>query len=328
MDELQGAPVVVTGASGFIGSRLRGALLERGADVISLRRPSSPPATEGRSEEVDYQNAENVAEVVARIRPKYVFHVAGATKGVSYEDFARANVMPTEHLVSALEKDGAQLSRLVFVSSVVAHGPSTPEHPLTEEDDSKPLEHYGKTKREAEEIIEASSLPYTILCPGGVYGPGDVDYFRAFKMAEQGWIFYFGNRDRSWSAIYVDDMVDICLVAATHDAARHRRYFVSDGVPVTWEDFFNVLAKHASGRPREIDLPEVLVDVAAFGGELISGFDKKPRLANRQKAIMGRQAAWTCTPARIMRELSWTPKVPLDEGVQRAFAWYRKKEWL
>ena len=216
----------------------------------------------------------------------------------------------------------------MLVSSLAAHGPATPERPLKEEDPSQPLEHYGKSKLAAERVVEASSLPYTILCPGGVYGPGDVDYFQAFKMAERGWVIYFGNRTRAWSAVYVDDMVDICLAAAQNDSARGRRYFVSDGQPVTWEDFFGVLEKHASRRARHLDLPELFVDWAALGGELLTGLDKRPRLLNRQKAIMGRQAAWTCTPARAMKELSWTPRVVLDEGVQRSFAWYREKEWL
>ena len=321
-------PVVVTGASGFIGSRLRSVLLKAGADVVALRRPSSPRASEGRSEEVDYTDADQVAAVLERIGPAYVFHVAGATKGVTYEDFARANVTPTEALVQALQKNGEALKRFVLVSSLAAHGPASTDRPLREEDPSHPLEHYGRSKLAAEQVVQATGLPYTILCPGGVYGPGDVDYFQAFKMAERGWIIYFGNRAREWSAVYVDDMVDVCLTAATNEAARGRRYFISDGEPVTWESFFGVLAKHASRRVRQLDLPEMFVDWAAFGGELITGIDKRPRLLNRQKAIMGRQPAWTCTPARAMKELSWAPRVPLEEGVKRSFAWYRKKEWL
>ena len=78
---------VITGASGFIGGRLRDALLEEGWDVVALTRKGSPAAKRGRSVEVDYADIAGLKRVFEQERPELVFHVAGATKGVHYADF-------------------------------------------------------------------------------------------------------------------------------------------------------------------------------------------------------------------------------------------------
>src|SRR5687768_15742574 len=78
--------VLVTGASGFIGSRLRDALLDEGRDVVALTRAGSPEPRRGRAAPVDYADAESLERVLAAERPEFVFHVAGATKGVTYAE--------------------------------------------------------------------------------------------------------------------------------------------------------------------------------------------------------------------------------------------------
>src|SRR4051812_4850930 len=94
--------VLITGASGFIGGRLRDALLAAGADVVALRRAGSPAPRGGRSAVVDYADTGALRRLIEKERPALVLHVAGATKGVTYDDFQRANVMPTRNLVEAL----------------------------------------------------------------------------------------------------------------------------------------------------------------------------------------------------------------------------------
>lgn len=319
--------VLITGASGFIGRRLRDALLERGVDVVALRRAASPEPKVGRSAPIDYADVDGLAAVLEAERPTHVFHVAGATKGVTYPDFQRANVMPTANLLTAAEKVGG-LERFVHVSSLAAWGPSSPEAPHTEADEPRPVEHYGRSKLEAEQAVEASGVPYTIIRPGGVYGPGDVDYFELFKTAAAGFNFYFGNRDRWMSVIYVDDLVRMIREAATHPEARNRGYFAADGVPVTWQGFQEKVVEAANRKVRDLDVPEVFVGLAAWGGELLSRIDGKPRLANRQKATMGRQSAWTGSIDAIRRDIGFEPRVSQDEGVSLTMRWYRNEGWI
>lgn len=323
--------VLLTGASGFIGSRLRDALLADGVDVLAIRRKGSPPAKKGRSVEADYEDLDGLTRIVESEKPDYVFHVAGATKGVTYEDFRKANVVPTENLLRALEKAHPALKRFVFVSSMTSYGPSSRTRPIREDDARRPIEFYGQSKLEAEHAIESrgAKLPWTILRPGGVYGPGDVDYFNLFREVEGGRNVFFGNRDRLFSAIYVDDCVDAILLAAVHPSAVGEGFFLDDGVPLTWGEFQQAIVE-ASGKKRVLTLllPEVLVSIAAVGGELVTRLDGKPRLFNRQKAKMGAQEAWTSSNEKLRTRLGWAPKVDYREGVRRAYAWYRENRWF
>lgn len=328
-EKLEGK-ALITGASGFIGTNLRDALLAAGADVVAIRRKSSPAPTKGRSVIAEYDDLDRLTAVMREEKPDWVFHVAGATKGVTYEDFQRANVMPTRNLLEALVREHPDVKRFVLVSSLTSYGPSTPERPHRETDPRRPIEHYGRSKLEAEQLVEAmgDGLPWTILRPGGVYGPADVDYFNLFREVEKGRNVFFGNRNRWFSAVYVDDCVRAIVGAATSDGAIGRGYFVCDGRPVTWETFQNAIVEASGRRVRTLDLPEVLVDIAALGGELLTLIDKKPRLFNRQKAKMGAQEAWTCVHDAARADFGYRPEVPLEEGVRRALAWYREQRWV
>lgn len=322
--------VVLTGASGFIGSRLRDALLASGSDVVSLVRKSSPPAKRGRSAGVDYEDEASLREVFARERPDYVFHVAGATKGVSEDDFFRGNVLPTQSLVRALNAVQSELRRFVLVSSLTAFGPSNDGPPVREGDTPRPVELYGKSKLEAERVLEQESgaLPWTILRPAGVYGPADVDAFVLFRSARTGINLFYGNRHKRASMVYVDDLVDALVLAAQADKTRAQGYFICDGVPYTWQEIQGHIAAAVGRRTLDLNLPAWTVRLAAGAGELASAIDHKPRLLNRQKALMDAQSAWLCTHARARQDFGYAPRVAMAEGTRRAYAWYRTEGWL
>ncbi len=320
---------LLTGASGFIGGRLRDLLLDQGVDVVAIRRRGSPPSKKGRSIEANYDDLGALRALVAEEKPDYVFHVAGVTKGVTYQDFQAGNVLPTKNLLRAIADEHPGLRRFVHYSSLACFGPSTASHPLSEGAPRKPIEHYGKSKLEAEEVVESfGNLPWTILRPGGVYGPGDVDYFNLFREVAKGRNVFFGNKDRWFSAVYVDDLLAASLLVADKEAAIRKAYFVCDQKPITWGEFQKAIVD-AAGRPvLTMNLPEMLVSGAAFFGELATKMDKKPRLFNRQKAIMGAQEAWTCTSAALSADTGYAPQVGYKQGVERALAWYRKEKWL
>jgi nucleoside-diphosphate-sugar epimerase len=323
---------LVTGASGFIGSRLRDALLARGLDVLSIRRKGSAPAKagQGRSVECAYDDVAALTRLVEMEKPDYVLHVAGVTKGVAYEDFARGNLMPTENLLRALETAHPGLERFVHISSQAAYGPSTKERAVSEDDPRRPVEFYGQSKLEAEHAVEkrGTSLRWTILRPAGVYGPGDVDYFNLFKEADARRNVFFGNRHQRWSAIYVDDCVEAILAATTHPAAVGEGFFVEDGRPLTWVEFQDTIVRESGKRALTLDFPAFVVTLAGIGGEIATRLDGKPRLFNRQKAKMGAQEAWVCSADKLRARLGWNAKIGHEEGVRRAFGWYRAQGWI
>lgn len=322
--------VLITGASGFIGGRLRDALLDAGADVVAIRRAGSPEARRGRSAVVEYDDRDGLRRLFEKEKPAFVYHVAGATKGVTYADFQRANVMPTRNLIEALREAHGDVRRFVHVSSLASYGPSTKERPHREHHPRRPIEFYGQSKLEAEQQVEAAgdALPWTIIRPGGVYGPGDVDYFELFKSIERGVNVFFGNRERVTSCVYVDDLVRAILDAASSEATRGKGYFVCDGAPISWGAFQDHIIRASGRKVRTFNLPEVLVSVAAAFGELATRLDNKPRLFNKQKAVMGAQEAWTCSHESLRADIGYAPEIEVAEGVRRTLAWYRDQKWV
>jgi nucleoside-diphosphate-sugar epimerase len=322
--------VVLTGASGFIGGRLREALLAGGADVLSLVRPDSPPAARGRSAAVRYDAPQSLRDVLARERPDYVFHVAGATKGVSYDDYWLGNVQPTQSLLGALLEVHPGLRRFVLVSSLTAYGPSNDGPPLRETDTPRPVEHYGKSKLEAERLLErcGDRLPWTIVRPGGVYGPADVDMFVLFRAAKLGVNLFYGNREKRASIVYVDDLVDALVRAALSERSVGKGYFICDGMPYTWGEVQEHIGRAVGRAGVNLNLPAFLVPVAAALGEAASALDKKPRLLNRQKALLDAQQAWLCSADAARSDFEFVPRMEIAEGTRRTYAWYREHGWL
>ncbi|MBJ74713.1 MAG: hypothetical protein CMN31_25845 [Sandaracinus sp.] len=325
---MQEGKALITGASGFIGSRLRDTLLGRGVDVVAIRRKGSPPAKTGRSVTADYADVEGLAEVMAEEKPDVVFHVAGATKGRTYADFRRANVMPTENLLEALRRAHPGVKRFVHVSSLTSYGPSDPARPIDEAAPRRPIEFYGQSKLEAEQAVEREgALPWTIVRPAGVYGPGDADYFELFRSAWRRVNVFLGNEKRWMSAIYVDDCVRGILEAATHEKTAGEGYFLADPEPITWGAFQEHVVRAVGKRALKLNLPEALVTVAAHAGEAATRLDGKPRLFNKQKAKMGAQEAWTCCVDKARGDFGFETEVKPAEGTRRTHEWYRREGW-
>ncbi|MGE0787233.1 MAG: NAD-dependent epimerase/dehydratase family protein [Sandaracinaceae bacterium] len=321
---------LITGASGFVGRNLKRALEGAGADVITIRRPASPPAREGRSVALRYDDVDALTRLMKDEKPDWVFHVAGATNGVTYDDFVRANVMPTENLLTALREAHPSLSRFVYVSSLAAFGPSSKRQPHVETNPREPIEHYGRSKLEAEQRLEKldGALPWTVIRPSGVYGPEDREFFLLFREIEKRRNVFYGNRKRMFSLIYIDDCVRAMVDAALSENTLGKGYFLDDGRPVDWETFQGAIIDEVGKRPFTLDVPSFVMPVAAWGGELLAKLDGKPRLLNMQKLTMGEQDAWTCSSEAAKQDFGFTPEVDMHEGIRRTRAWYREQGWF
>lgn len=321
---------IITGASGFIGGRLRDALLAHDVEVVSLVRSVSPSAKKGRSAAVDYGDVASLRALLERERPDYVFHVAGATKGVRYEDFQHGNVMPTRNLLQALLDVQPDVKRFVHVSSGAAYGPSNAGPARRETDARAPIEHYGKSKLESELAVEAvgDRLPWTIVRPSAVYGPGEADMFNLFKAAANRVNLFYGNRDKRCSCIYIDDLLEGMVNAAQSAATTGRGYFLCDDVPYTWGEIQAHIGRAVGKRTFDLHLPSAVVGLSGRLGEALTAFDKKPRILNRQKALLDAQAAWLFSNEAAKQDFAFQARVPMDEGTRRTYRWYVDNRWL
>ncbi|HJQ20951.1 MAG TPA: NAD-dependent epimerase/dehydratase family protein [Gemmatimonadaceae bacterium] len=322
---------VVTGASGFIGRHLVRRLLAEGHIVRCLVRADSGGVPPGATRHhVDYESAASLLNCDALDEAAVVFHLAGATRAAGAEDYTRANVTPTRHLLSALASRRLR-PRLVYVSSQAAAGPAVARDlPVREDDPPRPIDAYGRSKLEAERVVETFGdvVPFTIVRPSAVLGPGDRDFFELFRWAMRGLVIYPGTRHHWLSLLAVQDAVEGIQVAARTERAVLRQYFLASDSPVQWQEVGKEVAA-AAGRPvRHLNLPSVLVDVAAWGGDILSRFTGRALLANRAKATLARAPFWVCSNERARLELGFRPRHSLPQMIRETYLWYSQNGWL
>jgi len=328
---LRGSTVLVTGATGFIGSHLVERLLAEGAHVRCLLRPVSArgllrhlPAPEAKPVLGDLLSGEGVE--AALDGADLVFHLAGVTKALHAGDYYLGNVTATEKLLQGMSGGRA---RLIHVSSLAAMGPSPDGVPLSEDAEPHPLTHYGKSKFEGEQALRRSEVfeRATIIRPPVVYGPRDVDVFQVFKAAANGAQVRIGRLESYFSFIYVADLVDGLILAAQRQAGG-RAYFLANPNPVSWTEFGATAALTMVKKMRTVILPVWAAYLAGSLGDLLSKLTGRPGILSRDKILDARQRYWTCNPGRAAEELGFHTQTSLREGVAATLEWYREAQWL
>lgn len=329
--------ILITGASGFIGSFIVEEALKQGFETWAAVRKSSSRAflTDERIHFIEL-NLSSKEQLVEQLRPHqfdYVVHAAGVTKCLNKADFRRINTEGTRNLVDALLDLQMPLKRFVFLSSLSVFGAIKEQLPydeIREDDTPKPNTEYGRSKLEAERYIDSigSRLPYIILRPTGVYGPREKDYFMMAKSIKQHIDFAVGYQRQDITFVYVTDVVQAVFLAL-EKGETGRKYFLSDG-QVYQSTTFSDLIHEELGRPwwLRITAPVWVLRVVTFFGEYIGHMTGKVTALNNDKYNILRQRNWRCDIEPARRELGFEPKVQLKEGVKTTIQWYKDHKWL
>ena len=322
----------MTGATGFVGSRLVERLVSTGARVrCLLRRTSSRrylPATGLDFAYGDLASGEGLEGALEGA--DVVFHVAGVTKARSEAEYYSGNLRGTENLLRACQNMPVAPRRIVHVSSLAAVGPSPDGKPLSEDAAPHPLTWYGRSKLAAENAVRASALAArtVIVRPPVVYGPRDTDVFEVFRSISMGFMLLIGRQDARFSYTHVGDLAD-ALVAAGGAPEGGKTYFVANPEPVSWTAFADTAAR-AMGRNgvRFVHLPVVAAYAAGWCAEAASRLRAKPGILSRQKVIEARCPYWTCNSLRARNELALCPPRSLADGIADTLRWYKDEGWL
>ena len=330
------AKILITGASGFIGSFIVEEALNRGFDVWAAVRKSSSRQflTDERIHfiELDLSSEERLKEQMKGLGFDYVVHAAGVTKCLHKEDFRSINTEGTQHLVNALMALQMPLKRFVYISSLSIMGAIREQQPYTEileSDTPHPNTAYGKSKLEAEQWLDKQTgLPYVILRPTGVYGPRERDYFMIAKSIKAHTDFAVGFKQQDITFVYVTDVVQAVFLAM-EKGLTGRRYFLSDG-EVYQSSTFSDLIHEELGRPWwiRIKAPIWLLRIITFCGEYAGHLTGKVTALNNDKYNIMRQRNWRCDIRPARQELGFEPQVKLPEGVRRSVKWYQDNNWL
>lgn len=320
---------MVTGATGFIGGRLaRRLATEAGAGVTGLGRDLSRAASlqsAGVSlRQIDLLDVPAMRETVKG--QDVVFHVA-AWMGPRHGEREKAwavNVFATLHLLRSAARAG--VSRVVYVSSIAAYG--APGAPLM--DEARPLalrqrSTYGRTKAEAEtKAMQASrslGVELAVVRPGIVYGPGSYSWsLRTVRLLQRGLPVIFGDGKGHAHPVYVDNLVDGMLLAASRPQAAGEAFNFVDR-PVPWREWFGRHGDLCGRRPRR--LPLWMARLALAAGEFLPlGLSINRNLV----AYYTNQTIYPRTKAQKL--LGYQPAVDLDEGLRHTTSWLRQEGYL
>lgn len=332
--------LLITGASGFIGSTLVEEAIQRGFEVWAAVRPTSSRRylTDPRIHFIELNlgdEAELSRQLKAHVQAngpwQYVVHAAGATKCRRPSDFARVNTQGTLFLARQLVETGAICSRFVFISSLSICGPlhEADYAPFTEADTPRPNTAYGRSKVDAEAGLKAiEGLDYVVLRPTGVYGPRERDYFLMAKSIAQHVDFSIGFRRQVITFIYVKDLVNAALLALTNGRSG-QAYNLSDGGEYDSRTFSDLLQKNMGVKGvMHICAPLwVLHAVCAVAGTW-AGLMGKTATLNLDKYRIMKQRNWRCDIARARQELHYEPEYDLERGVSETVAWYKSEAWI
>lgn len=335
--EKAGKSILITGASGFIGSFIVEEALRKGMETwAAVRKTSSREfLTDPRIHfiELNLASTDDLCRQLDGHEFDYIVHAAGATKCLHHTDFSRTNTEGTQHLVDALLRLQMPISRFVYLSSLSIFGAIKEQQPyqeITEHDYPRPNTAYGKSKLEAERYLDSvgNDFPYVVMRPTGVYGPREKDYFLMAKSIRQHLDFAVGFRRQDITFIYVQDVVQAIFLSLDHGMSG-RKYFLSDGNVYQSTTFSNYIRKEL-GSPWWIRIlaPVWVLRAVTFICEYIGRLTGHVTALNNDKYNILRQRNWRCDIEPAVDELGFHPQYDLKRGTHLTIEWYKENHWL
>ncbi len=298
--------ILLTGASGFVGSHILDSLRARGlATVLLLRPASNKQFIAPHLHEVEWRSGsigdpDSLRQALAGIT--HVIHCAGATRASRVSEFYEVNQGGTRNVVKAVNAQEGRVQRLVHISSLAAAGPAVREAPAREESPSHPVSEYGKSKLAGElEVVNHCRAEYVILRPSAVYGPRDAEFLRLFK-AVRNHVLPKPGGGQALSLVFVKDLAEAVATCRGHPAAAGKTYFVASREVVTARRMAEEIAVQMKLWTVPLPLPTAVLWPICLAREAVSRLTGKPSVLSLQKFAELRAPGWVCDPTRLERE--------------------------
>lgn len=310
--------VLVTGATGFVGTRLANVLATRGTTIRATTRRASP-ATEhmvtipridhGTEWSQALVGVDRVVHLAARV------HVMRDDSDDPLRDFREINTDGTANLAEQAASAGVR--RFVYLSTIKVNGEFTDGIPFRESDAPAPEDPYGVSKWEAEQrlrkIGQRTGLEVVIIRPPLVYGPGvKGNILRLLRWIEWGIPLPFANADNRRSLVSLENLVDFIIHSLEHPAAAGETFLIADDQDVSTAGLIHGLAAGMQKRCRMVPVPR--------------------RLVRRLLEVGGKDALWRrlwgdlqVDGSKARSLLGWCPPQSTDQGLEEVGAWYREQ---
>jgi len=328
-----GSNVLVTGATGYTGTVLVKKLIDLGLNVKAIARESSNisafnglPVKWVRGEVYDKETIKQGMKDV-----QYVFHLAAAFREAksSKKDYWNVHVKSTQLIVGEAQKN-PDFKRLIHVSTMGVHG-HIANPPGDENSPFAPGDDYQKTKSEAEiwlkEYAGKKGLPYTIIRPCGIYGPGERRLLKLYKMATKRFFPILGNGKCWYHFVHVEDLTNAMILAATEDKALRGAFLIGSKKPIQLEEMAGIIAKEYNSKLQILRLP---IGPFFLLGDVCEAICKplklEPPIYRRRVAFYSKDRYFSVR--KMLDTLGYEPLYDNEEGIVESARWYRDQKWL
>ena len=300
-------PVLLTGATGFIGQRLQKALIADKIDVAAVVRPESKNVNslhDGVSR-VLADLADFDLLVPALSKASAVIYCAGTVRGRSLDDFRGANIDGVRSVVDAMNQAATEIP-LLLISSLAASRPQVSD--------------YAHSKYLGEQEVEKhATFPWTIFRPPAVYGPGDKEMLPVLKLARRGWVAPPGPHDQRLSLIHVDDLASAVLAWLKSWQMCERLICTLDDGHSGGYDWQEIAKSANPGKCRRVNIPGWIVFGAGYINLAMSRLLGYAPMMTPGKARELTQADWVCNNRALNKASGWSPEIDLEKGINSLF---------
>lgn len=324
---------LVTGGTGFTGSRLSERLLEQGHEVTILdnQKGHSVPRLDALGAKIVLSSVTDQEAVSKAVEGcDVVFHLAAAFRQINLPDqvYWDVNVEGTRNVLLASQKHGVK--KVVYCSTCGVHG-HIQNPPAGEEAPIAPADYYQYTKYEGEKVVrefQDMGLETVIIRPTAIYGPGDPERFlMLFKFVERGRFLMFGNGRTHYHPVFIDNLVDAFLLVAEPGVGKGQVFLIGDQKSCSLEELVGQVGKSLGIQVKISHLPFWPLWLAAASCELLfKPLKKDPPLFRRRVDWYRQNRSFDISKAT--REVGYRPRISLAEGLARTAEWYRQNGYL
>ena len=324
--------VLITGASGFLGSHISEAFAADGHTVrLLVRRTSSRKFLTFPYEEAPGDVTDPASLRISLEGVDAVVHAAGLIKARSDNEFAAVNERGTANLVQAALDVAPALKRFIYISSIAAHGSSPDCTPRPVDAAPKPITAYGVSKLGGERAVRRSGLAdrsVTFRMPA-IYGPRDPALLPFFQLTRLRIAPLLDGGRNQFSIIYATDAASAVLQAATAEAdIGSKVYYPEDGNVYAWSDMLRAIEAAAGKKMLTIPTPRFAYQAAALASEAFGLATRRSVVFTREKVREMSQPYWVCSADDLRLDLGWRPLIQAREGAQLTYDWYKRERWL
>lgn len=328
--------ILVTGATGFVGSHLCDKLVEQGHEVYALVRSDKKAEALPRSVQLikGDLSIESIEKWILKLPDilEAVIHTAGIVHSFNSDSFYKVNTQATIYLIELFKKHYPSL-HFIFISSLAAVGPSPENQPHVETDELYPPSHYGKSKKKAEEaLIELAPQTWktTIIRPPMVIGPRDTAVLDIYKMVNSGVVLATGLRglQKLYSFICIFDLISVITHSMENQTLQNDTFFSAHPQQVRFDEIVEEIKGHLKKSTLTLYIPVILIKVVAMVLKVLNYLFKVDARLTPDKIEELAPMSWQCSGLRSEETLGVDYKWNLKDTIEITYQDYKSRNWL